>query len=264
MKLGRVNRRLISTAQILKQRQIFKFNKRRVTIQQSVGVCGHNYYIDFGAAVLAKAIAMLPHHGRNVQSVAEFGVGKGVYLCLLSTLPSVQKLWGNDISYEAVILTRLNLQLNGAKNFQVVQESVQSALQRRWRSDFIAFDLPLIPLWSTRDIPADLKSILGGAGPGGRRFFDLVIENVHRHLHRGGGVFFVQPSFIQGGFRRTAALMHRHGLTPILLREKKKYLHETILTRRLRPLIEDSTRQKFSRDKRGYFFTMQAVLGIRK
>lgn len=254
---------IFSTAQILHSHQTFQIGRRRVVLQQAPGVCGSNYYIEFGATVLPKALAKLRRRGNPLTSAVEFGVGKGVYVTLLSTLSSMQQLWGCDINPRAVALTKENLRRNGAKRFRIVRESVERALQKSWQTDLIAFDLPLIPLASVKQVPRPLWPILVGAGKTGRRFFDLIIRSAAEHLHPHGGIFFVQPSFIKGGFERTQQYMQKHGLKPWLLAEKKKYVAETILTQNLRPAIEMTLQQKFPRDKKGYYFMLQAVLGIR-
>lgn len=172
------------------------------------GVCGSNYYIEFGAAVFPQAIEELRRRNNQLVSAVEFGAGKGVYLTLLSTLPSMKRLWGSDVNPRAVALTKENLRRNGARHFRIRQEAVERALARRWKTDLITFDLPLLPLASRRRIPLHLRPILAGAGKTGRKFFDLVIRGASSHLNNHGGIFLCNLPF----FPFTSCFGHQEGL----------------------------------------------------
>jgi len=82
-------------------------------------------------------------------------------------------------------------------------------------------------------------------------------------LIKGGGLFFVQPSFINGGLDKTKKILTSRGFESFFVKERKKYLSETILTQSLKSTIEKSTGNKFFNDEKGDYFYLQAVLGIK-
>lgn len=257
--------KIVTTAQIVTPQISFRFQGKRIIIKQAPGVCGWNYYTEYGVDVLLKALRLLRSRRNKLQKVLEAGLGKGVYLCVLGKQPSTKLLWGVDIDRKAVKLAKENLEINTIqKRMLFLTEPVERTYRRKWNMDLIVFDLPLIPLPSIRFLPEPVWTFLGGAGPTGRRFIDFMIENSHRHLHRGGGLFFVQSSFVKGGYELTKHLLIKHGFEAKLLGQRKKYLNETILTHGLQSSIERSTGQKFAQDKHGEYFFLQAVLGIKK
>lgn len=257
--------KIVTTAQIVTPQISFRFQGKKIIIKQAPGVCGWNYYTEYGIGILPQALHRLRSQGNKLRQVLEAGLGKGVYLCVLGKQPSVKLLFGVDIDRKAVRLTKENLKTNGVQKRAIFRtEPIERTYRRKWQMDLIVFDLPLIPLPSIRFLPEPVWTFLGGAGPTGRRFIDFMIENSNQHLHRGGGLFFVQSSFIKGGFELTKQLLAKHGFEPKLIGQRKKYLNETILTHGLQPSIERSTGQKFSHDKHGDYFFLQAVLGIKK
>ena len=152
--------------------------------------------------------------------------------------------------------------MNGAKSFRLFAEPVSETFREPWKVDIIAHDLPLIPLENDQSIPLGLRKMLNGGG-GGRKFIDFMIRNSPSHLTNGGGLFFVQPSFVKGGKQATARLLRENGFKPFLLEERKKPLRETILTQKLKPFIEKRLGYLFPEDEKGSYFTMQAFLGIK-
>jgi len=256
------NSAFLSTAQLFSPFKSFNFNGKTVLLKQEKGVCGGNYYSDFGASVLPRALEKFSLLGKEIQSVFEAGSGRGVYLNFFGTIPSIKELWGVDIAPKAVRLTAENLERNGVKKFKLFAEPVEETFKSPWRVDLIVHDLPLIPLARNNFLPDSLRAIID-AGRTGRTFVDLMIKNSSKHLTWQGGLFFVQPSFIKGGKAKTRQLLLKNGFKPFLLAEKKKTLKETILTRKLKPFIEKSTGYSFPKDEKGCFFTMQAFLGIK-
>ncbi len=255
---------LVTTAQLLSPFKIFNFNGKRVVLRQEAGVCGgSNYYIDFGVKLLSEAMGVLKEQGKEIRNVLEAGVGRGIYLNFFATLPFVEELWGVDIIPQAVRLTAENLERNGVKKFRLFAEPVEETFKSAWKVDLIVHDLPLIPLPTAGYLPSSFSSMLG-AGTGGRNFVDFMIKNSSKHLTKRGGLFFVQPSFIEGGKVRTKQLLEKNGFKPMLLKEKKKHLKETILTQNLKPFIEKSTGYRFPKDKEGEYFTLQAFLGVKQ
>ena len=169
---------------------------------------------------------------------------------------------GVDIAPQAVRLTAENLERNGVKKFKLFAEPIEETFKDSWKVDLIAHDLPLIPMAGS-NLPKHLKTMLG-AGRTGRKFIDFMIKNSPPHLTEKGGLFFVQPSFVKEGKAKTMQEMKENGFKPLLLKEKKKHLDETILTQKLKPLIEKITGYKFPKDKKGEYFTLQAFLGIKE
>lgn len=254
---------VLSTAQVVVPSKTFHFNGRAITLRQEQGVCGAgDYYTDFAAEILPHAIAELAKDRKEISAVFEAGTGRGFFLNLFATLPSVKSLYGVDVNPKAVVLTGCNLQLNGVKSFRLFAEPVSETFKLDWKVDFIVHTLPLLPL-AGQELPQEIRVIVDG-GKGGRKFIDFMIRNSPNHLTKGGGLFFVQPSFAKGGKEKTIRLLRENGFKPFLLGERKKPLRETILTQRLKPFIEERLGYLFPEDENGHYFTMQAFLGVRE
>ncbi len=254
---------LVSTAQVGMPVQAYTFNHRRFTIRHIPGVCGTDYFGDFGIFLLPAVLSNFASRRKPLSRVFEAGFGRGVFMAVLGSLPSVRAVRGVDINPLAVELARYNLAQNGITNYQIAREDVRKTFRGNWSSDLIISMLPMIPLPSRNVLPLSVRKIVDG-GKDGRKYVNFLIRNSKVHLSKGGALYLVHPDFIQGGGELTQKLMISCGLEPVLLGEKKKYLSETILTKSMRPYFEKTLGYTFRRDSHGEYFLMQAWLGIKK
>jgi release factor glutamine methyltransferase len=175
-------------------------------------------------------------------SILDLCTGSGL-LALLAAREYRAEVVAVDISHRAILTTRMNARLNGAK-VKTVRGNLFAPLGTR-RFDLIVSNPPYLP--TTNAAPGShSQSRAWEAGSSGREYLDRICMEAPGHLHRDGVLILVHSSVC--GERMTLSALGAAGLEPAVVQRKRGPLGPRLSARagwlRSRGLVgEDGTEE---------------------
>lgn len=150
--------------------------------------------------------------------VLEIGTGTGILALLCAA--KARRVLAVDVNNEAAKCAKLNAELNGIRNVEVLRGDFLGAIGEYIRFDLIIFNPPYLP----EDDEVKVASPAWSGGVSGRDVIDEFLVQVKGHLREGGRILTVGSSL--SDYEKTLRALEAMGLSARVLAKKRFFFEE--------------------------------------
>ncbi len=150
--------------------------------------------------------------------VLEIGTGTGILALLCAA--KARRVLAVDVNNEAAKCAKLNAELNGIRNVEVLRGDFLGAIGEYIRFDLIIFNPPYLP-----EVDEEMAaSPAWSGGVSGRDVIDEFLVQVKGHLREGGRILTVGSSL--SDYEKTLRALEAMGLSARVLAKKRFFFEE--------------------------------------